>query len=288
MTKEKESISERLIFWSAIALMTLGVIIICYLLYGLSNSFSLFGDGQILLDKSAQVGDFIGGLVGALWSLSGILLFYLALKMQSKEFLAQKEELQLQREEIQNQNTEFMVNRITNIIYKQSEIISKFEDLLHFKVPVRNINLKGFLAIDTFSIWHAVSFPDNTDLKKFSKANQDEFNLFNGFILDKNSRRHLASLEASLELCGSLILQKNRDGELILNPTTRNQLSSLLKHNFDTKKIVSYIHGLKRIHEIQLQLFRNNPKASPVANLYPMQEIKRANKILSTIKTIDS
>ena len=285
-TKEKQSLSERLIFWSAIVLMSFGIVIICYLLLGLSNSFSIFGNDEILLDKSAQVGDFIGGLVGALWSLSGILLFYLALKMQSKEFLAQREELELQREEIKNQNTEFIVNRITNIVYKQSEIISKFEDLLHFKVLVRKIDVKGFLTIDTFSTWHLVSFPNSLDLKKFSTANQNEFNLYNEFMLNRNSRRHLESLENSLELCKNLIFQKKDDGKFILNSTTRNQLSSLLKHNFDTKKIASYIQGLKRVHEIQLELYGNNPKVAQTAKLYPKQEIERADKILTTIKAI--
>ena len=71
----------------------------------------------------AQMGDFIGGMAGALWSLAGVFLFFLALNLQKQEFEAQRAQLELQREELQSQRTEFTLNRITHVIFEQLELV---------------------------------------------------------------------------------------------------------------------------------------------------------------------
>lgn len=80
------------------ALSGLGVML--YFILDLYFNFSALD-----LQTASNVGDFIGGVVGAIWSFTGVLLFYLAIRLQSQE-------LSLQRQE-------FVANRITGIIYQQ-------------------------------------------------------------------------------------------------------------------------------------------------------------------------
>ena len=67
-----------------------------------------------IFERLAQVGDFVGGLVGAIWTLAGVIFFYSALTTQRDEFKEYKNEIRLQKRE-------FEVNRVTNTIYKQSD-----------------------------------------------------------------------------------------------------------------------------------------------------------------------
>lgn len=83
---------------SLFALSGLGVMI--YFAMDLYFNFSTLD-----LQTASSVGDFMGGVVGAIWSFTGVLLFFLAIRLQSQE-------LSLQRQE-------FVANRITGIIYQQ-------------------------------------------------------------------------------------------------------------------------------------------------------------------------
>ena len=56
-------------------------------------------ESQIKANKFSQFGDFIGGLVGSFWALSGILLIYSALIEQRKSLKIQEEEIRIQKEE---------------------------------------------------------------------------------------------------------------------------------------------------------------------------------------------
>lgn len=57
--------------------------------------------------KVAQYGDFIGGVIGSLFALSGVILYYVALKEQRKEIGINQEALNLQIEALNHQVEEF-------------------------------------------------------------------------------------------------------------------------------------------------------------------------------------
>lgn len=78
------------------------------------------------IDKStaSEIGDFLGGFVGSIWSLAGILLFYSALKLQRKDLQNQQEEIKLQREEMKLQRKEFEKNNINTILYRQIDMLN--------------------------------------------------------------------------------------------------------------------------------------------------------------------
>lgn len=54
-------------------------------------------------EKFGTFGDFFGGVVGSIWSLCGIILFYLALKEQRKDIRLNKESLDKQKESLDKQ-----------------------------------------------------------------------------------------------------------------------------------------------------------------------------------------
>lgn len=84
--------------------------IIIAIIFFLWNDFSFNQNYQIRADKVGQFGDFVGGIVGSIWALAGVILFYVALSLQRKEFRLQRQELKGTR----------------NIFMQQSELM-KFE-----------------------------------------------------------------------------------------------------------------------------------------------------------------
>ena len=66
-----------------------------------SYALSMYNSGYIISGKlnnkdieiTGQFGDFFGGVVGSLWTLAGVLLYFSALKVQQEQLKAQKEEM---------------------------------------------------------------------------------------------------------------------------------------------------------------------------------------------------
>lgn len=78
--------------------LLLGFIIFCY-----KDALFQF-DSQIKSDKIGQLGDFIGGIVGSIWALAGVILFYVALQSQKAALDDQKRSTQAAIEAVQSQN----------------------------------------------------------------------------------------------------------------------------------------------------------------------------------------
>lgn len=75
-----------------IAWVTIFFGFIVFLIYFIILFFGnhIFSSMQIDIDKSASIATFISGSVGVLWALSGVLLFYSALKIQQKSLREMK------------------------------------------------------------------------------------------------------------------------------------------------------------------------------------------------------
>jgi hypothetical protein len=68
--------------------------------------------GEIELERFAQFSDFIGGLVGPIFALVGVILFYVALTEQRKDFATNREALKAQTSALEQQIIEFELQRI--------------------------------------------------------------------------------------------------------------------------------------------------------------------------------
>lgn len=71
--------------WIISILLILSGIIISYIFFkNLSINYTYQGPGTILLDKTGQVGDFIGGIVGTIFSLAGFMILIVTLSSQTQ------------------------------------------------------------------------------------------------------------------------------------------------------------------------------------------------------------
>ncbi|EGQ7992255.1 putative phage abortive infection protein [Vibrio vulnificus] len=90
------------------------------------------------LDLSAKIdngkfgtfGDFFGGVFGSMWSLAGVILFYLALKEQRSDFQTNSNALVKQVEALEIQTNEFRLQReeltqTRNVFVEQSKILKQ-------------------------------------------------------------------------------------------------------------------------------------------------------------------
>jgi hypothetical protein len=87
------------------------IFIISALIFFTKGSWSFSLNSEISEEKIGQYGDFIGGIIGSLFSLVGVILFYVALKEQRKDFATSQETLKVQLEAFQQQVREFEAQR---------------------------------------------------------------------------------------------------------------------------------------------------------------------------------
>lgn len=87
-------------FW-AIVLIISGVVISGLYIYLLSNNNTLTTKSELDISKIGAFGDFIGGVIGSLWTLAGVFLFFQALKDQRQDIETNIQLLQLQIESLE-------------------------------------------------------------------------------------------------------------------------------------------------------------------------------------------
>jgi hypothetical protein len=117
----------RLLYAFAALLSLSGLIVLFFFLFQISDDYSVFGDNNVDLDASAKVGDFTGGIIGSVWSFAGVLLFFIALMLQRKEFKSQREVLILQKQELSFQKLELRETRKEFIIQNRTLKAQRFE-----------------------------------------------------------------------------------------------------------------------------------------------------------------
>ena len=122
--------TSKILLWSGIGLLAIGTVIFFW-------KESLTPNEPINAEKIGQFGDFIGGLVGAVWSLGGIILFYVALREQRIDLRTNQRTLKAQTEALKQQIREFELQREeiqeTRTVFKeQSETLrsQRFENTL--------------------------------------------------------------------------------------------------------------------------------------------------------------
>ncbi|WP_300433990.1 putative phage abortive infection protein [Christiangramia sp.] len=130
------------------------LLIIAILIFVWKDWFFSF-DSKIQSDKIAQFGDFVGGLIGSLWALAGVMLFYVALSEQRKDFQTNRMVLDAQTDALKQQIKEFELQReelsetrevfkIQSKTLKKQQFESTFFNLvnLHHQI-VNSIDLKS-------------------------------------------------------------------------------------------------------------------------------------------------
>jgi hypothetical protein len=238
------------------------IVFICFITFLYLDDYSIRGKGNINMNATGQVGDFIGGVVGSLWSLVSVILFYRALTLQ-------REDLQNQRKELRLGRLEFTVNRITNIIYKQ----------------VESFNASNFLNTQS----------DNNDALSFWKNHIQRFintmenwreSIRGGTHRDLDINLYFKKLRGVLILISNLINDREAESDnLILDETTRRQLFEVLKYNLSYEQHLSYIIAFIKFKKLHIRRIKNgvlpNVDTSHIEN--EITELLETKKLLESI-----
>ncbi|WP_143148036.1 putative phage abortive infection protein [Algibacter luteus] len=128
MKKTLTEKNSKLLLWIGLILFIAGIGVFFY-------KESILLDSKVNAEKIAQFGDFIGGIVGSLWSLAGVILFYVALTEQRKDIEINRETLKAQLSALNQQIEEFELQRTElaetrKVFEEQSETlkIQRFEN----------------------------------------------------------------------------------------------------------------------------------------------------------------
>lgn len=148
----------------------LGLIFFYISLDKFSDFFKISDGSSIDMAETAQIGDFIGGILGPIWSLTGVMLFYLALRYQ-------QEDLRIQYAELKGTREEFEINRITNIIFIQIERIENNFDSFICQDILGDHNIDK--VIDDFN--NIIAYD-----KDFDETTSEEYFIKNTELISKN------------------------------------------------------------------------------------------------------
>ena len=196
-----------------------------FFLFVMGEDFSS-SSTQIKADKFAQYGDTIGGVVGSLWALAGVLLFYAAFKKQIEALEDQKEAtrttqraIELQSEELKLQREELAETR--EVFKEQSETlkIQQFENTFFSMLSVYNQIISGMDIIVT---------------KKFStgkKSDTKSMSIFNRGDQTSEEFQHMQEVHSGKDFFKHL--HYNISDQITLHPRKRNDVLVYYYKEFD-------------------------------------------------------
>lgn len=173
-TIRKYGLTGILLLIMSIISIFIGLYIVLQFCSTLSTSFSIAKNANQIDTKATQlVADYMSGVVGTVWSFAGVILFFLALRLQSKELNLQLQELKDTREVFTTQQFE---NTFFNLLKTQNDIRQGID------FQVDNYNKNG--QKDHPTIYNSqTAF---TEIKKFT------------FSVKENLNKNLASVEKLL------------------------------------------------------------------------------------------
>tara|TARA_R110002050_G_scaffold18872_2_gene54731 strand:- start:2015 stop:3268 length:1254 start_codon:yes stop_codon:yes gene_type:complete len=137
----------------------------------------VFFDWSQPVDASmlGTLGDFVGGVLGSIWALVGIILFYLALREQRKDIAMNQIALSKQIEALEIQTNEFKLQKeelaqSRNVFIEQSKTLKKqqFETTFFAMIQMYGDNLKILNSKTTGGKDFFISFID--ELKNMTNA----------------------------------------------------------------------------------------------------------------------
>jgi hypothetical protein len=144
--------------------------------------------------KFSNYGSFISGAVGSLWTLVGVILFYVTLRLQRKELGLQRDELALQRDELELTRGELEGQKkqmiLQNSTLRQQTFENTFFQLLRThneivnSIDIRNTNIKDKNVIasgrDCFNLFYRRLEGSINDIllknEKYTDVNQSSIN----------------------------------------------------------------------------------------------------------------
>ncbi len=174
-----EKISKFLL-WTGLILLGIG-----FLLFIWNESF--FGSNQeIDSEKIGQFGDFVGGIVGSIWALAGVILFYVALTEQRGDMATNREVLKTQVNALEQQIQEFRLQReeieLTRTVFEEQSRtlkIQQFESTFFNSLNLLNNIIENIVYTDNPKVekknFNSPAFPQPDRAKSYYGRDSFEF-----------------------------------------------------------------------------------------------------------------
>lgn len=116
----KNDIKKEPIIYLAYFCLGVGLIILVVFIVNICGTYVISNElSKDHMAQTGQVGDFIGGVVGSVWALAGVLLYFSALKLQQQELKSQREEMAANQKLLDQQLFE---NTFFNLLKSQDSI----------------------------------------------------------------------------------------------------------------------------------------------------------------------
>lgn len=172
--------------------------------------------GLIKADKFGQFGDIIGGVVGSIWALAGVMLFYAAFKKQIEALKDQKDATQAAVDSIKLQSQDLELQRVelqqTREVLKQQQQtiqIQQFENSFYNQINLLNSIIQNI---------------DIQELKEL-KGSKLKYNYENDWL-----KTHPSSKTIDEETFQNhIVTHKGKDCFEIINDELDNELTGLSK-----------------------------------------------------------
>ncbi|MFC0776056.1 putative phage abortive infection protein [Terrimonas alba] len=144
--KNEFSKLEKFLVGLAITFAIWGAVTIIGSVFLFKNAETFDVDKKINDEKFGNFGSLISGTVGALWSLVGVILFYITLRLQRKELAFQREELELTRGELQGQKEQMIRQNATLIQQRFETTFFQLLTLHHQIVNAMDLRRQGAIT----------------------------------------------------------------------------------------------------------------------------------------------
>lgn len=121
----------------------IGLIVLAVFIYNICGTYVISRDlTPEDMAQTGQIGDFMGGVIGSIWALAGVLLYFSALRLQQQEMKSQREEMAANQKLLDQQLFE---NTFFNLLKAQDNIRD------NIKAQFNNIGFKAFsLSISSY------------------------------------------------------------------------------------------------------------------------------------------
>lgn len=269
----------------AILLTIFGIIISYFFFSNLSKEYT-WGTTPILMAETGQVGDFIGGIVGTVFSFVGVLLLFQTLSLQRQELNSSNNVFEHQQFdntffELLNLHKENVKKFITydvlgNVKKGQDFFIHQKEFLQDTFIPCKNLSRNRKNAVELFNIVYA--------------NNEESFSIYFRTLYQIYSLIEDSKISGKLQASYSKILRAQLSGaELFFiryNAMTENGYKSSRYINiFNITKHLSHFELLEfKYWWSQLTVFERNGLATIIKSIKSILKIFLVDEEVHTIK----
>lgn len=162
----------------------IGLIVLAVFIYNICGTYVISRDlTPEDMAQTGQIGDFMGGVIGSIWALAGVLLYFSALRLQQQEMKSQRKEMASNQKLLDQQLFE-----------------TTFFNLLKAQENIRN-------SIHAYFFWIEI---DNYSKIKEKKVEKNGVNFF-AFSVSQLNTLHLIMKNYNLEYCSLEYLQERLD-----------------------------------------------------------------------------